>query len=116
MLTISRAQQTALREHIVREFVDRMRSKLRKSFPHATKAFPDQELTEQIRSGITRAEALGLGIEQHTQVYLEAMFCFGMKFDSPQENSEWYGLLNGKRLSADEKASRLHEAVVFASC
>ena len=107
MLTIRKEQMRVLENEMLREFERKMLEHLRQTFPTETETKDDDELTAEIRQGVTSSGRYGISAECDVARYIEYMMMYGLNFDMDPKFS-WAGTILGTHgISGAEKLDRI---------
>lgn len=111
MLIIRNEQMEVLSKYMLKQFEDRMVTRLRSKFPDQTEVLMERELRNLIHSGIEKAEKYNVTIEYDVQRFLEYMFTFGAEFDSSPETAWAEGIFRADNINGPTKMDQLEEYV-----
>ena len=95
---------------MARDFERRVCTRLRSRYAEQLSGTSDEDLTERVRAGISRAEHHGIELESDINRFLDLNIEYGMDFDV----SEWaQPILNDINLSGTRKIAALDDIATF---
>ena len=105
MLVIRQQQMAAFSQYMRINFIQRMITHLRQSFPEKTVSSDDQQLREIIEQGIIISEKYDITKECDVGRYLDLMFLLSFDFD---RQVDWARSILRKKWVASVKLDVLH--------
>lgn len=109
MLKIRSEQIETLRKSVRKEFEDDMVIHLQTSFSSEIEGMSEEELRQEIRSGIEKAEKYDIVISTDVSRFIEYSVCYGSDFDVTDKLKWISEILNDNSLDGTEKMDMIDE-------
>jgi hypothetical protein len=106
-MIIRKEQTEVFRQHMVKNFEDRMVAHLTAAFPQKCKEMGDAKVREEIRSGIARAAGYNIEAERDVARFIDLTFLIGRDFDTSPATPWAQPILRDKSSSADNRLRRV---------